>query len=166
MIMMIHFWCKLVSRQQKIWATQQAFSWGNVSIFCIFAPSHHGYQRPQYFYFSLAPSPILKDLWNFEVRVGWFTLVNHCWLVYPCREFSMMLNISHSPLQTDMKGGNHCQNEKILALVVPHNKRRLFFLYFFTPGLSYCHIVVVANNIWLVRFFIKRRDTGGALRCC
>ena len=98
MIMMILFWCQLVSRQQKIWATQQAFSWGNVSIFCIFAPSHHGYQRPQYFYFSLAPSPILKDLWNFEMRVGWFTLVYHCWLVYPCREFSMMLNISHSPL--------------------------------------------------------------------
>ena len=108
--------------------------------FCILAPSHHGYQFPQYFYFSLAPSPILKDLWNFEVRVGWFTLVNHCWLVYPCREFSMMLNISHSPLQTDMKGGNHCQNEKILALGVPQQKKVIFFNFFYswTFILSYC----------------------------
>ena len=71
---------------------------------------------------------------------GWFTLVYtfvniayDCWLVYPCGEFSMMLNISHSPLhipleilETDTKGENHCQNEKILALVVPHNKRNYF----------------------------------------
>ena len=60
-------------------------------------------------------------------------------------------------LETDMKGGNHCQNEKIVALVDPQcwiHITKVFFL-IFTPGLSYFHIVVVANNIWLVRFFHK-----------
>ena len=130
-IMMIHFWCKLVSRQQKIWETQQAFSWGNVSIFfCILAPSHHDYQLPQYLYSSLAPSPILKDMWILQCEllvglplfsfvklftiVGWFTPVENsqwCWtLVIHHYIYWEPLEI----LETDMRGGNHCQNERIL----------------------------------------------------
>ena len=166
MIMMIYFLFNLVSRQQKIWATQQAFSWGNVSIFFAFL------HRPTTVIsvLSIFISPwhprqfsrtcgILKcesvGLPLFTI-VGWFTLVENsqwCWTLV-IHHYRL---IWKEEITAKMKRFWH---------LVFHNRRRLFFFIFFPPGLSYCHIVVVANNIWLVRFFIKRRDTGGALRCC
>ena len=95
------------------------------SVFLFFLGTLANSQGPVWFW--NASCLVGLPLFTLFTIVGWFTLVvenfQWCWtLVIHHYIYWEPLEI----LETDMKGGNHRQNEMILALVVPHNKRILF----------------------------------------